>query len=99
VSPWLIDHGAALYFHHTSEDFLERTGDPFPRIRDHVLLPFAGDLSTVDGQMTERITRRAIDGIVTLVPDVWLGRRVRRRAEGCCRGTAATEPGTLRRAG
>jgi hypothetical protein len=70
---WLIDHGAALYFHHTSEDFLERTGDPFPRIRDHVLLPFAGDLSTVDGQMTERITRRAIDGIVTLVPDVWLG--------------------------
>lgn len=70
---WLIDHGAALYFHHTSEDFLERTGDPFPRIRDHVLLPFAGDLSTVDGQMTERITRAAIDGIVTLVPDVWLG--------------------------
>lgn len=70
---WLIDHGAALYFHHSPEDFLGRAGDPFPAIRDHVLLPFAGDLAAVDRQMTERITRPAIDGIVALVPDAWIG--------------------------
>ena len=38
---WLIDHGAAFYFHHAGDDFAQRAGDPFARIRDHVLLPFA----------------------------------------------------------
>src|SRR6187399_3305794 len=38
---WLIDHGAALYFHHSWEGYLERAGDAFALIRDHVLLPIA----------------------------------------------------------
>ena len=37
----LIDHGAALYFHHAGGDYLARSEDPFPMIKDHVLLPFA----------------------------------------------------------
>ena len=38
---WLIDHGAALYFHHSSDDYGARAKSPFPAIKDHVLLPFA----------------------------------------------------------
>ena len=42
----LIDHGAALYFHHAwDDDYLERSRDPFARIREHVLLPFASALA------------------------------------------------------
>jgi hypothetical protein len=37
----LIDHGAALYFHHSWDGYLERSTDPFRSIKDHVLLPFA----------------------------------------------------------
>lgn len=37
---WLIDHGAALYVHHTWNNYRERSRDPFPMIKDHVLLQF-----------------------------------------------------------
>src|SRR5437773_3999733 len=41
---WLIDHGAAFYFHHTWERRLDYARSPFPQIREHVLLPVAGAL-------------------------------------------------------
>jgi hypothetical protein len=69
---WLIDHGAALYFHHTWNNYLERSRDPFPLIKDHVLLPFASSLREVDSKMTERITLNIMDSIVQLIPDAWL---------------------------
>ena len=69
---WLIDHGAALYFHHTWNNYLERSRDPFPMIKDHVLLPFASALREVDSKMTGRVTPDIIDSIVKLIPDAWL---------------------------
>ena len=71
---WLIDHGAALYFHHTWTNYLERSRDPFSMIKDHVLLPSTSLLSLrdIDSKMTERITRDIICGIVELIPDAWL---------------------------
>jgi hypothetical protein len=69
---WLIDHGAALYFHHTWNNYLERSRDPFPMIKDHVLLPSASSLREVDSQMTGRVTPHIIDSIVQLIPDTWL---------------------------
>jgi hypothetical protein len=69
---WLIDHGAALYFHHTWNQFLERSRDPFPAIKDHILLRFATTLQAVDSTMTERLTSDLIQSIVNLIPDVWL---------------------------
>jgi hypothetical protein len=69
---WLIDHGAALYFHHTWNNYLERSRDPFPMIKDHVLLPCASSLREVDSKMTGRVTPDIIDGIVQLIPDTWL---------------------------
>ncbi|UBF25195.1 aminotransferase class I and II [Kovacikia minuta CCNUW1] len=69
---WLIDHGAALYFHHTWKNYLERNRDPFPAIKNHVLLPFASALQTVDSELTERLSVEVIDKIVQLIPDDWL---------------------------
>jgi len=69
---WLIDHGAALYFHHRWDGFLERSRGAFPLIKDHVLLPFADRLVEADATMTERITPEIIERIVGLVPDEWL---------------------------
>jgi hypothetical protein len=66
----LIDHGAALYFHHSwSEDYLERSRDPFARIRDHVLLPFASALQEAHESMLERLTPGVVRSRVALIPD------------------------------
>jgi hypothetical protein len=70
---WLIDHGAALYFHHAGDHYLERSRAPFPMIKDHVLLRHGSRLREVDAAMTGRITPDVIDQIVNLVPDTWLG--------------------------
>jgi len=68
----LIDHGSSLYFHHGWTNYLERSGDPFPLIKDHVLLRFAAALDEVDSKMTARLTPDLIESIVGLVPDSWL---------------------------
>jgi hypothetical protein len=69
----LIDHGAALYFHHSWNEYLQRVADPFTRVKDHVLLPFAGELIQADARMSERLTSSAIANIVALIPESWLG--------------------------
>jgi hypothetical protein len=69
---WLIDHGAALYFHHSWNHYLMRSREPFPEIKDHVLLRFANALETVDSKMTERLIPDLIERIVKLIPDTWL---------------------------
>jgi hypothetical protein len=71
--PWLIDHGAALYFHHNWKDYLGRSRNRFPQIKEHVLLPFAGRLQEVDASLIVRIPSEIIDQIVALMPDGWLG--------------------------
>src|SRR5262249_30965265 len=65
---WLIDHGAALYFHHTWTDYRERSRAPFPMIKDHVLLQFAHSLQEVDALMTGRITPDIIDSVINYHP-------------------------------
>ena len=69
---WLIDHGAALYFHHSWTDMDQRAKDPFALVKQHILLPFAGSLEAVDGVMTSAITEDAVREIVELVPDDWM---------------------------
>src|SRR3982751_6029336 len=48
---WLIDQGEALYFHHTWNYKRERSRDPFPLIKNHVLLNFAASLGEADAEM------------------------------------------------
>lgn len=69
---WLIDHGAALYFHHTWDDYLERSRTPFTAIKDHVLLPRASLLAEADAALRPKLTPEVLSAIIAAVPDRWL---------------------------
>src|ERR1700733_5527735 len=69
---WLIDHGAALYFHHAWSHRDQHAGNPFALIRDHVLLKYASALADVDAQMPSRLTPDKLADIVSSIPDSWL---------------------------
>ncbi|HEY4367673.1 MAG TPA: HipA family kinase [Steroidobacteraceae bacterium] len=69
---WLIDHGAALYFHHSWQNHLQRSVDIFPMIKDHVLLQFASSIEQAGEQLSARLTPGVIGEIVELIPDSWL---------------------------
>ena len=68
----LIDHGAALYFHHSWDNYLERSVDAFHRVKDHVLLPYAGELRESDARLSARLLPTLIKNVVGMVPDAWL---------------------------
>jgi hypothetical protein len=70
--PWLIDHGAALYVHHTWRDPDEHARRPFERIRDHVLLPYAGSIEAADMRNASRVDDALLGRLVAALPDVWL---------------------------
>lgn len=69
---WLIDHGAALYFHHSWDNWQKHAVSPFIQIKDHVLLPYANDLSNADAVFRQLLTPAKIREIVNLIPDEWL---------------------------
>jgi len=70
---WLIDHGAALYVHHTGPEWAQpRPPRPFSQGRDHVLLPQASELAAADATGHARLTPEVLRAIVALVPDEWL---------------------------
>ncbi len=69
---YLIDHGAALYFHHGWDGDTTGAGKPFPLIRDHVLLRWASRLADVDGGLASALADDVIATIVAEVPDAWL---------------------------
>jgi hypothetical protein len=69
---WLIDHGAALYFHHAWNRNDQHATNPFALIKDHVLLKHASALAEVDARMASELTAEKLSGIVQLIPDSWL---------------------------
>ncbi|MFN8523634.1 MAG: HipA family kinase [Chloroflexota bacterium] len=69
---WLIDHGAALYFHHQWSGWEQRVHSPFPQIKDHVLLPLAGDLAAADERLRPSLTESVLAGAVADVDGEWL---------------------------
>ena len=69
---WLIDHGAALFFHHAWTNMEDREKKPFHLINEHILLPIADSIRAVDESMTAKITEDEIKRIVDLVPDDWM---------------------------
>lgn len=74
---WLIDHGAALYFHHDwpgrDAPALETAAQrPYAAARNHVLLSLSGPVSGADEALAPLLTREALHGVVKLVPDEWL---------------------------
>jgi hypothetical protein len=69
---WLIDHGAALYFHHSMDNWEEQSLRPFVQIKDHVLLRKASELDKVDEEFRAILTPDVIKAIVSIIPDAWL---------------------------
>lgn len=69
---WLIDHGASLYFHHAWQNWEEHSRRPFVQVKDHVLLPRAGELEAVSAEFRSFLTHERIASIVSLIPDEWL---------------------------
>jgi hypothetical protein len=69
---WLIDHGAALYVHHTWRDPDAHARRPFERTAEHVLLPFASSIAAADERLAPRISVGLLRDLVTAIPDDWL---------------------------
>ncbi|WP_221391786.1 HipA family kinase [Dyadobacter sp. NIV53] len=69
---WLIDHGAALYFHHSWQNWEEQARRPFVQVKDHVLLSKASELDLVDLEFKAILDTEGINSIVGLIPDEWL---------------------------
>ncbi len=72
-SPWLIDHGSALYAHHDWPGVNgARTRTPFPLIREHVLLLLAGDIGAADARLAPRLSGDVLGAALEQVPDALL---------------------------
>ncbi|MEU6120843.1 HipA family kinase [Streptomyces sp. NPDC047123] len=66
---WLIDHGAALVFHHRwGSSAPDKTYD----FRHHALGGYGPDMAAADAALAPLVTRSALRGIAALVPDAWL---------------------------
>ena len=69
---WLIDHGAALFIHHSWLDPDAHARRPLATIAEHVLLPFAGSIGDAHDGMAPLVTEDLVRGVVAGVPAAWL---------------------------
>jgi hypothetical protein len=69
---WLIDHGAAFYFHHQWSSWQEHVQRPFRFVRDHVLFSQATRLAEAQELCAALLPPERIAEIVALIPDAWL---------------------------
>lgn len=69
---WLIDHGAAFYFHHSWDNWEKTALTPFPLIKDHALLPQATQLQEAHDLFTSLLTPKVLKEIVDKIPDAFL---------------------------
>ena len=70
--PWLIDHGAALFWHHAARDVDTAARRPYPGAADHVLLGLAGPLTDAHAQLGPAVTVDLLASVASLVPAGWL---------------------------
>lgn len=68
---WLIDHGAALWFHHgwSPSNALVGADDPFAEVKHHVLLPHATALAAAATSLRAALEGDVVERIVADVPD------------------------------
>jgi hypothetical protein len=66
---WLIDHGAALVFHHRWDG-----SDPEKRydFRHHALGHYGPDVRAADAELAPKVTEELLRAVVAEVPDAWL---------------------------
>lgn len=69
---WLIDHGAAFYFHHSWDNWEVTSRSKFPYVKDHVLLSKATELERADEFCKSKLNDQKLKELVEAIPDVWL---------------------------
>lgn len=69
---WLIDQGAAFYFHHAFTNWERAAMNPFSLIKEHVLLSHASELEVVDQEFRQLLSSQFFREIVALIPEDWL---------------------------
>jgi hypothetical protein len=95
--PILIDHGSAMYFHHSPgwDRDQKRPRSPFLAVSDHVLLPSASMIRDIDETMASVLTPEVIADVLADVPDSWLSPPM---SGGQSEPVAGGEPEAARRA-
>ncbi|MET8554396.1 HipA family kinase [Streptomyces sp. NPDC004959] len=68
---WLIDHGAALVFHHRWAGAEDARGKAYD-FRAHALGGYAPDMRAADAELAPRVDEELLREVVGLVPDAWL---------------------------
>ncbi|MFI7007585.1 HipA family kinase [Streptomyces sp. NPDC050145] len=66
---WLIDHGAALVFHHRWDGAAPEKAYDF---RHHALGVYGPDVRAADAELAPLVTESLLREILALVPDAWL---------------------------
>ncbi|MEU3843735.1 HipA family kinase [Streptomyces sp. NPDC028635] len=66
---WLIDHGAALVFHHRWDGADPEKAYDF---RHHALGHYGPDVRAADAELAPRVTEELLRAVVAEVPDAWL---------------------------
>ena len=105
---WLIDHGAALWFHHRwasgRRDPERFARAPYDVVRPRAVARHLGAVPAAAAALAPQVTRDLLHEVVGLVPDEWLapvpGPRDRRPSCGrrtsstCSRGWRPHRPGS-----
>jgi len=68
---WLIDHGAALYFHHSWMSAEKFAALPYDA-SDHVFSIAAPAVPALDDELAAAITPALLTEVIGLVPDEWI---------------------------
>lgn len=66
---WLIDHGAALVFHHRWDVSAPQKAYDF---RHHALGHYTPDVRAADAELAPKVTGELLRDVVARVPDAWL---------------------------
>jgi hypothetical protein len=70
---WLIDHGAALTFHHDWRSVTEQSPrDAGNFVSEHLLQVSEQRLLAADAELAPKLTRESLERAVAEVPDPWL---------------------------
>ena len=69
---FLIDHGAAFYFHHNWDTWSDHLSRTFPFVKNHVLLAMAKQLNEASKEIKQLLVPEKIEEIVSVIPEDWL---------------------------
>ena len=69
---YLIDHGAALYVHHSWQDPDAHARRPLATLADHVLRPRAGPIASAHARLASLVTSDLVRDLVAAIPAGWL---------------------------